>query len=762
MDSTPRTVSHAPEPQALPAPSHFAFILHTVPVILWPMPSSVEPGSAPPRWTLFRRTLTQYDRSKVSVARGLRNALGVALPLMIGAMFGQVEPALIMATGALNVGFADSTEAYLPRGRRMLAASLLVSLAVFLGSLCGWTWLTALSVAALWSFGAGMLVIFGPQTGNMGMTSTCVLLIYASHPLLLQDAALAGLLALGGGLLQTLISVIPWAGSTYEPERIALASLYSSLARLNGAIPSEASAPPASGKANEASAVIAARQGDHSLATERYRSLLDQGERIRACLLTLHSLRARYQTREPSALTAGQPSPVAVLVDRYLAAATRALDTDGEMLRSGRPAGDGSPDVDEAERILETFRDLPAGSEPGPLIADIKAQMDALTRQLRITFGLASHATPSGIVAYARSEEVIPWRLRAGSALTNLRANLSFRSTAFRHAVRLSVCICAADALGRFVGWQRPYWLPLTVAVVLKPDFSSTYSRGVLRLGGTFAGLVMATALFHFLPRSLPVEIALIMAITFILRWTGPAHYGVLAVSVSQLVVLLVALTGIDPSQVIMARARNTALGGIMALLAYWLWPTWERSQVAQIFAQMLDAYRAHFDLITRAFSADCPDLTEELDRTRSASRLSRTNLEASVDRLAAEPATPAAERDRWNAMLASSHIFAYSIIMLHATLLASPDSLRPLVRNAAFQDFVQKIGQTLELLASLLRGAGQESIAFPDLRAVHHRLFHGGEPMAARHSLISVEADKIVNSLNTLREQVLAGAAHP
>ena len=167
------------------------------------------------------------------------------------------------------------------------------------------------------------------------------------------------------------------------------------------------------------------------------------------------------------------------------------------------------------------------------------------------------------------------------------------------------------------------------------------------------------------------------MAATFILRWTGPAHYGVLAMSVSELVVLLVALTGIEPGQVIMARARNTAARRRVALLAYWLWPTWERTQVGEIFARMLDAYRKHFELITRAFSGESAELTAALDRSRSAARLSRTNLEASVDRLAAEPATTPDERDRWQAMLASSYILAHSIIMLHASLLAAPDSLR-------------------------------------------------------------------------------------
>jgi uncharacterized membrane protein YccC len=639
----------------------------------------------------------------------------------------------------------------------MLAASLLVSLAVFCGSYCGWTSVGALAAAALWAFGAGMLVSLGTQTANLGVTSTCVLLIFASRPLPPRDAALCGLLALGGGLFQTLLSIIPWPSRPYEPERLSLASLYLSLARLGAREVSAADPIPATARVNEASEALAARQGDHSIATDRYRALLDQAERIRICLLTLRSLRTRLPPSTPSTQStqSTQSPPLPTLLDDYLAAASRVLEAAAGMLRTGRPQPVQSAPVAEPERILEAFRALPAGGEPGALIGDIRAQMDALTRQLRIIFDLASHATPSGSVAYAMREAAIPWRLRAGGSLATLRANLNLRSTTFRHALRLSVCVTAADTLGRLLGWNRPYWLPLTVAVVLKPDFSSTYSRGVLRLAGTFAGLGLATALFHLLPQSLPVEIGLIMAATFILRWTGPAHYGVLAMSVSELVVLLVALTGIQPGQVIMARARNTALGGALALLAYWLWPTWERTQVGEIFARMLDAYRKHFEHIANAFTGDSPDLAAAIERTRSAARLSRTNLEASVDRLAAEPATTRPERDCWQAILASSHILAHAIIMFHASLVASPESLRPLGRDPAFQDFVRKISLTLASLAALARGAHPKSLQFPDLREAHYRLVHSGEPAAARHTLISVEADKMVNSLNTLREQV-------
>jgi hypothetical protein len=44
----------------------------------------------------------------------------------------------------------------------------------------------------------------------------------------------------------------------------------------------------------------------------------------------------------------------------------------------------------------------------------------------------------------------------------------------------------------------------------------------------------------------------------------------------------------------------------------------------------------------------------------------------------------------------------------------------------------------------------------FPDLREDHRVLLQSGDQKIERYALVNVEADRIVNSLNTLREQVM------
>ena len=126
-------------------------------------------------------------------------------------------------------------------------------------------------------------------------------------------------------------------------------------------------------------------------------------------------------------------------------------------------------------------------------------------------------------------------RLRDPVAI--LRANLSPDSAVLRHAVRLGVLVGASDLVARLIGVDRGYWIPLTVLVVLRPDFASTFQRSSMRVAGTIVGLILA-----------------IVGLVFII-WPGPT------------VTLLMILVGLSAlifgiSAIVQALALRRALQG--------------------------------------------------------------------------------------------------------------------------------------------------------------------------------------------------------
>lgn len=260
----------------------------------------MEPRLAQPSaWTAFWQNIVRFQWDKVSPWLALRNTLGVTLPLAAGAAFGLVGSGLIVCTGALNVSFSDSQEPYLQRAGRMLAASVLVGLAVFAGALTSGNHLTSIAVAAAWAFVAGILVALSTTAADLGVISLVTLVVFAAVPLSPEKAALAGLLAFAGGLLQTLLALALWPLRRYFPERRALGDLYLELSRAAAAPARVFEAPPASAQSTQAQQSLSGLDRDHSLEAERYRLLLSQAERMRLSLLTLARLRIRIERESP-------------------------------------------------------------------------------------------------------------------------------------------------------------------------------------------------------------------------------------------------------------------------------------------------------------------------------------------------------------------------------------------------------------------------------------------------------------------------------
>jgi len=687
----------------------------------------------------FWRGVLQFQKEKIAPWIALRNTLGFALPLAVGIALGNIPAALIASIGALNVSYSDSHDPYLQRARRMLAASGLVGLAVFAGAVCGNHHLLAVPAAGAWAFAAGMLVALSTTAADLGIMSLVTLVVFAAKPLPPESAALSGVLALGGGLLQTALALAFWPIRRYLPERRALAAFYVELARAAVAPPDVRQAPPASVQSTQAQTALASLAGDYSIEGERYRMLLSQAERTRLGLFALGRLRVRI-ARE------ARNSPETAALERYLKIAARVLQSIADALLAARPVESVRAQLDELQAIAEQLR---AAAAP---LQDARLQMDSVNGQLRSAFDLAAHATVAGLAAFARQEVHRPWYLRLGGTLATLRANLSLRSTVCRHAIRLAACVALGDAVGRSFSLHRSYWLPMTVAIVLKPDFASTFSRGVLRLAGTFAGLVFATALFHLLPAAPAAQVAAIVALMFVLRCWGPANYGIFVTAVTGMIVLLIAMAGVSPKEAIAARGLNTAIGGAIALAAYWLWPTWERTRVQEAMAQMLDAYREYFHVIRESYIQPGASFEDALDRARLAARRARSNLEASFDRLRVEPGTTPQTIAALSGMLASSHRLIHAIMALEAGLHGS----HPAPAREAFRRFANDVELTLHSLAEALRGSPLARGDLPDLREDHHALAHSGDPATERYALVNVETDRIANSLNTLREELL------
>jgi len=168
-----------------------------------------------------------------------------------------------------------------------------------------------------------------------------------------------------------------------------------------------------------------------------FQALLDEAERIRASLAALATRQRQVFDAHPSCADSFSESSAQVLFE--IAAA----------LESGR----------EPREAARTWAPLEACAKELPHAAIV----DAFLGQLRAAWRTAGVMTGDAGAPAARTR-LPPLRRRppVRDALTTLRANLTLRSTACRHALRLAVTVAIAAAIYRLLHLSRGYWIPMT------------------------------------------------------------------------------------------------------------------------------------------------------------------------------------------------------------------------------------------------------------------------------------------------------------
>jgi uncharacterized membrane protein YccC len=645
------------------------------------------------------QSLIEFKPRDVPLRVALRNTAAVVLPLAIGIAIDHVGAGLGIAAGALNTMFTDQPGPYRLRMQRMLLTALAAGLSAFAGSLLGGNTALLVLAALVWGIGGGLLVALGPDAARAGLTSVILLVITASQSHTPGESFAAGALILAGGVLQMLFAIAAWPLQRYRPERHALAQICRQLGASVQHAPDGNQAPPVTQALLDVEGLLHGTHRARGEVMQTFRVLAELVERVRRELLVLGDLRAQLADGEAKAT-----------LGRTLEYAARVLDALATALERGTAPLAGSAAMEGLEATIDALRLYVGRAEsPPPRALPIAiARAQGLAGQLRAMLRNTNFAGSRGELRAQLAEAQLPRALRPRSALAALRANIGLSSVAFRHALRCGVCVSIAVAVERLAGIEHGYWVPMTIAIVLKPDFAGTFQYGLLRVAGTLLGLVLTTALVHYAFGDAWEQLALLALLCIGFRMLVTVHYGLGVMMLTGIVVILLAFDGIAPGGTMVARGAATAVGSAVALLAYAIWPTWEHRRVRPALAAMLDAYRRYFATLL----AD--DLPARI-AARSVARSTRTNAQASLDRLRGEPRPDRRLLAFAEGVFANANRFVRACMSLEAAL----QDARGLPERAALAAFSTRIEVRLAALAAALRGEQADtSDSADDLRA--------------------------------------------
>ncbi|WP_433275583.1 FUSC family protein [Pseudonocardia xinjiangensis] len=159
------------------------------------------------------------------------------------------------------------------------------------------------------------------------------------------------------------------------------------------------------------------------------------------------------------------------------------------------------------------------------------------------------------------------------------------RPTTWSFTLRLMLCMGVAEILRQIDPLGHGYWILLTAALTLKPDFQPVLPRVLQRGLGTVVGGVLGVAVLM-----VPVGYAVLPVIAVLsagIPYTVRRNYGMFSTLVTPIVLLLLDFGGPAGLGIVVQRLVNTVLGcAVVLVLGYLAWPgTWRPQTPARLAA---------------------------------------------------------------------------------------------------------------------------------------------------------------------------------
>ncbi|WP_081858024.1 FUSC family membrane protein [Thiomonas sp. FB-Cd] len=553
-----------------------------------------------------------------SFTSGLISAIGVLAMGLLGYAVGGMAFAVPLGSGALTICFADN-----PAPLRVKTVELLFS--TFAGGLyfalvwasLGRPWLQLLLVPLL-GFGAGLVSLWGKRAVAMSFSLLFIAIItlgaYAAPDLPSYVLGVTNFLV--GGLLYTGYALLLSRILRNRTKQQALAELLDALAAYmawqsdfyqlqtadDETVGRAAALQGAANDALQSARDLVLRERERPLDAVWTRMLLDMLDLFEAQLAAqTDSLLLRQQfegTDVLDALHAGTAQTASALSALALALLhSRELDAPAPDPARWIAVGRQGDDLLRAARTPQTEQ---ARAALGSLLHTLR-EIDQWVQSLQATYASRDKAVDQPALPDVNLF-VSAWRYEPRQLLAHLR----LRSPIFRHAVRLGLSLLCGLLVARllFAHQTHDYWILLTIAVILRPNYGVTRQRLKDRLLGTLIGCLFVAFLLN-LHLGLPTLLgALFLALTFARTFvTTNFRFTAIAASVQSL--LLARLLEGDVRFLVNQRLIDTVIGAALAWGFSYLLPRWEYQDAPSQVAALMRAQRDYAQAVLAVEQSD-------------------------------------------------------------------------------------------------------------------------------------------------------------
>ena len=511
----------------------------------------------------------------------VRMALAVALPLLLGLAGGRLDLGSVGAIAALFTAIVEPGGGYRRHAQVYAVVTALNIVVVVLAVQVAHAALAAAVVMLALGVLAGLASAWG-EVPTMAAPAPLGLFILAQglHPTpRLADAVLAVLIGSGWVVV---LSVLPWPIAPFAPAELAVSDAWLSVAAFARDPTStrlEMRAINAIEDGREVVAVIRSRRAGWSDRSHRLWAALVAAQRVTALISAVADDR-RKAPADPSTRAAMDH----MLTQVSLTAADIATCT---MIPRGRP--DLTALHDAATTVHATVPS-PDGLTGPPLHTALVAAGRARAAK-RLLLRVREAVDALDLPEVPSIDIPAPASLHL---MDQLRAALTWKSTALRHGLRLgaatgiSMGVFTALGPGGILGVTHGAWVTLTLMAVLRPTLGDSVEMAMQRTIGTAIGGVVAVGMLVVLPAQAAL-VGGIIVVSTLAALLSPVNAMWFVILFTPIPLVFAASGGASGTDLMWERLTATGLactaGMIIATL---LWPTRSAHELPQILARAL------------------------------------------------------------------------------------------------------------------------------------------------------------------------------
>lgn len=285
--------------------------------------------------------------------------------------------------------------------------------------------------------------------------------------------------------------------------------------------------------------------------------------------------------------------------------------------------------------------------------------------------------------------------------------NLSFKSTIFRHSIRLTLTVLTGFLIGQLPVFHNVYWILLTIAVIMRPGYGLTKQRSYHRILGTIIGASIAFGMLYLIQNRIAIIFLTVLAMLLGFAFNNK-NYKVSATFVTIYIVFIYSLLNPDIESVIQYRIIDTLIGTVLAFTAnYFLWPSWEFINTPDFLNKAILANRNYLNEISVYYN-NKGIVSTSYRLARKNAFIAVGNLMASFQRMSQEPKSKQKQLPQ-----------VYKLTVLNHTVLSSIASLGTYIQSHktttasdAFNTIINAVIRNLDSASDFLNHKSEKTTA--------------------------------------------------